>query len=314
VVSDGIDPRALVESGGMEAVVQKAIGYGFAPMEALRLATLNVAEHFGLDHLIGGIAPGRYADLVLIPELDAIRAELVISSGRVIARDGRMTVAPRQHAFNEKSRSTVALPRDLTVEDFAIRTDSGAASVEVAMIDMVTDLVTRELTLPWPVEEGHIRCAPEQDVIKVAAIDRRHVPGKIFTGLLRGFGLREGAVAASMAWDTSNLIAAGASEADMALCVNRIRALQGGIVIARAGAVMAELPLPNLGLIADLPIAELNLRLTELTRAIHALGSPFPDPLLTLTTLTGAAIPYLRISENGLVNLKTGEVKGVCRC
>jgi adenine deaminase len=313
VVSDGIDPRALCTTGYMEAVVQKAIGYGFAPMDAIRMATLNVAEHFALDHLIGGIAPGRYADLVLIPDIDTIKAELVISSGRVVARQGCLVVEPRRHAFSYSSRNTVRLPRDLSAEDFVIWSNSPASEIEVSVIDMVTDLVTREQVLSWPVHEGRIRCAPLQDVIKIAAVDRRHAPGKIFTGLLRGFGLRSGAVASSVAWDTANLIVAGADEGDMALCINRIRALQGGIVVARQGRVIAELALPNLGMISDLPITELSRSLVDLTQSVRALGTAFTDPLLTLATLTGAAIPYLRISEEGLVHLKSGAVTGVCR-
>ncbi|RJQ77954.1 MAG: adenine deaminase [Desulfobacteraceae bacterium] len=311
IVSDGIDPGALLSSGYMEAVVQKAIEYGFTPMEALQMTTLNVAEHFAIDHLVGGIAPGRYADLVLIPEIDTITAELVISNGRVIARDGRLLVAPRAHAFSDRSRNTVALPRELTADDFTIRAGGTAAKAQVSVIEMVTDLVTREQVLSWPAPEGCIRCAPEQDVIKVAAVDRRHAPGKIFTALLRGFGLRAGAVASSVAWDTANLIVIGAHEADMALCINRIRELQGGIVVARQGEILAELPLPNLGMVADLAMIDLSRKLSDLTGAVQSLGTPFHDPLLTLATLTGAAIPYLRICEDGLVHFKSGEVRGV---
>jgi adenine deaminase len=313
VVSDGIDPETLMKEGYMDAVARKAISCGFSPMQAVQMTTLNVAEHFGIDHLVGGIAPGRYADLVVVPEIDTLRAEIVISNGCVIARDGRMVVPPRTHTFSPASRSTVSLPREIVADDFVIRAAGIASEVEVTVIGMITDLVTKAQVMSMPVHEGRIGCAPQRDIIKIAAVDRRHSPGKIFTGLIHGFGLRSGAVAGSVAWDTSNLIVVGADEADMALCINRIKTLQGGIVVARAGRILSELPLPNLGMISDLPLPDLAQRLADLTRAIRALGTPFADPLLTLATLTGAAIPYLRISEEGLVDLKTGDIRGICR-
>jgi adenine deaminase len=311
VVSDGIDPRALAADGYMERVIQKAIDYGFEPITAIQMATLNVAEHFGIDHLVGGIAPGRFADLVIVPAIDRIVAELVISNGRVIARDGRMAVDPRPHAYSAKSRNSIVLPRPLTADDFVIRAPGGAAEADVAVIQLITDLVTKEQLVRLPVREGRIGCLPEQDLIKVAAIDRRFVPGRCFTGLIRGFGLRGGAMASSVAWDTANLIAVGADEADMALCINRIRELQGGVVVSRDGNILAELALPGLGMIADLPMAEVAASLDKIAGAVKQLGSALADPLLTLATLTGAAIPYFRICEEGLVDLKSGLIKGV---
>lgn len=311
VVSDGIDPRALAADGYMERVVQKAIDYGFEPITAIQMATLNVAEHFGIDHLVGGIAPGRFADLVIVPAVDRIAAELVISNGRVIARDGQMTVDPRPHAYSAKSRHTIALPRPMAADDFAIRVEGGDREADVAVIQLITDLVTKEQMVKMPVREGQLQCDPDQDLIKVAAIDRRFFPGRCFTGLIRGFGLRSGAMASSVAWDTANLIAVGADEADMALCINRIRALQGGVVVSRNGNILAELALPGLGMIADLSMAEVAGALEKIAGAVKQLGTSLADPLLTLATLTGAAIPYLRICEEGLVDLKSGTIKGV---
>ena len=133
----------------------------------------------------------------------------------------------------------------------------------------------------------------------------------MFTGFIRGFNLASGAVGASAAWDTSNLIVVGADEADMALCINRVRELQGGVVVCRGGEVVEELALPVLGIISDLTMQDLAEKIAAITRVIKRLGVTLPDPLLTMATLTGAAIPFLRISENGLVDFKTGVTKGV---
>jgi adenine deaminase len=165
--------------------------------------------------------------------------------------------------------------------------------------------------MQWPVTNGQINPDVEQDVIKVAAIDRTHNPGKMYVGLIKGFGLKSGAMACSSAWDTSDIIVAGANDADMAGAVNRIHALQGGAVVFEYGESLAELPLPIFGIMSDLPIETIVRRLQEIKSAVSQLGVPFPDPLLTLITLTGAAIPYLRICEEGLVNLKDGKTIGL---
>jgi adenine deaminase len=305
--TDGVEPRDLIKKGYMEFVLRKAIDYGFDPVTAIQMATLNVAEHFSVDGLIGGIAPGRYADLVIIPDVHTIDAQVVISSGNVVAEKGRLLIAPRRHSFSKPSMNSIKLPRDMKSSDFIITADPVASHVKARIINMVTDLVTAELEMRWPVTNGQIHPDVDQDVIKVAAIDRTHNPGKIYVGLIKGFGLKSGAMACSSAWDTSDIIVAGANDADMAGAVNRIRTLQGGAVVFENGEILAELPLPVFGLMSDLPIETIAQRLQEIKSAVSRLGVAFPDPLLTLITLTGAAIPYLRICEEGLVNLKDGK-------
>ncbi len=118
-------------------------------------------------------------------------------------------------------------------------------------------------------------------------------------------------MACSASWDTSDIVVVGADEADMAAAVNRIRAMQGGAVVHAGGRVLAELPMPVFGLISELPMPGIVDRLRAIRRAAASLGVGFPDPLLTLITLTGAAIPYLRICEEGLVNLKDGKTVGL---
>ena len=311
LVSDGVDPKTLVQDGYMERLVQKAIDYGFTPVEAIQMTTLNVAEHFSIDHLVGGVAPGRYADMAIIPSPEEIRAEVVISNGRVVAAGGKMIADVRAHAYTPKSRSTITFQHALEAEDFAVWVQGKDRLVEVSVIEMVTDLVTREQIISLPVHGGQIACDPSRGLNKVAAIDRNNTPCKMFTGFIRGFNLASGAVGASAAWDTSNLIVVGADEADMALCINRVRELQGGVVVCRGGEVVEELALPVLGIISDLTMQDLAEKIAAITRVIKRLGVTLPDPLLTMATLTGAAIPFLRISENGLVDFKTGVTKGV---
>ena len=306
LTTDGISPADLMEMGYMEYLVQKAIDCGFDPVTAVQMATLNVAEHFGLDDRIGGIAPGKTADLVLIPDPQTIRAMVVVSGGRIIARDGALEVAPRKHAFAAGSLNSIRIPKPVEASDFGLPFNGDGDTALCRAIEMVTDLVTREVRLDLAVAGGEIRTDRANDLVKIAAIDRANVPGKCFTGLIKGFGMHTGAMACSAAWDTSCVIVVGAIETDMALCVNRIREMQGGAVVCNTGRVAAELAMPVFGLISELPLEELVARLNAIRRAAAQLGVSFPDPLLSLIALTGAAIPFLRICEEGLVNFKDG--------
>jgi len=305
--TDGVAPEDLLEKGFMEYVLQTAINCGFDPVTAIQMATLNVAEHFSLDAFVGGIAPGRYADMVVIPDVHTIKARVVISNGRVIATEGQLLIPPRKHEFAGWSLSSVRLDRDITPADFSIHINGNADNATVRIIDMVTDLVTAELEMQMLVSGGELRPDVGRDVIKVAAIDRSNHPGKTFSGLIRGFGLKSGAMACSAAWDTTDIIVVGTDDADMAGAVNRIHALQGGAVVIDRGEILVELPLPVFGIMSDLPIEEIARRLKHIRKTAAGLGVRHPDPLLTLITLTGAAIPYLRICEEGLVNLKDGK-------
>jgi adenine deaminase len=307
LATDGASPSDLLEKGYMEYVVQKAIDCGFDPITAIQMATLNVAEHFKLDGFIGGIAPGRYADLVIIPDINTIAARIVISNGQVVAQDGNLLLETRGHQFSRESLNSVQLSGELIASDFIIKASDAADQIKVRVIEMTTDLVTAETEVNWPVTDGELRADVDQDIIKIAAIDRTHNPGKIFVGLIKGFGLKSGAMACSAAWDTSDIIVIGAEDADMATAVNRIKSLQGGSVVCNKGQILSELPLPIFGIVSDLPMETIAQKTQEITDAVSKLGVSFPDPFLTLITLTGAAIPYLRICEEGLVNLKDGK-------
>jgi adenine deaminase len=307
LATDGIQPGELLENGYMEFVLQRALEYGFAPVTAIQTVTLNVAEHFGLDHLVGAVAPGRLADLVLLPDLTTIEPELVISNGKVVAEKGELKVAPRPHRFASSSYGTIRLPRKMKADDFVLELPTSPSRITVRIIDMVTDLVTREIQETYPVRTLERLPDPGAGLLKVAAVDRTHQSGRVFTGLIRGFGLKAGAMACSAAWDTSTIIVVGAGNEDMAAAVNRIAALQGGAVVVKDGAVLAELPLPVFGVISEWPLDRLARAVNQINQNASDLGVPFPDPLLSLVTLTGAAIPHLRICEEGLVNLRTGQ-------
>jgi adenine deaminase len=321
LATDSVEPKELVEKGYLEVVVQKAIACGFDPVSAIQMATLNVAEHFGLDDVIGGIAPGRCADILVLPDIRTIAPEMVISNGRIVFRDGELLAKPRKHHYTDISLKSIRLKKTLKSSDFDIYVNGASdnpvavsplslgegAGVKVRIIEMVSDLVTKELQADVFPVDGKIATDLRKDIAKVAAIECRNGPGRLFVGLIKGFGIKKGAIASSDAWDTTDIVVVGANEEDMALAVNRIRELQGGVLVCEDGKILAEVALPIFGVLSDLDMEQLAERLQSVRQAARALGVPFDDPVLSLDTLTGAAIPHLRICEEGLVNLKDGK-------
>ena len=300
LVSDGLDPRDIIEKGYMDFILQKAIDLGFDPLSAIQMVTLNPAEHFRLDGLTGGIAPGRCADIVIIRGVKTIEVECVISSGRVIMRDGQLKVNPRRANLPKEGLGGITV--DAT--DFTIEA-KGKGARRVRVIEQVTELVTKEALVdlfPW---DGQIKADPERDLLKVSLVNWQ---GRVFTGLIRGLGMREGALATSAVWENAGVVVVGANEEDMARATNRVFELGGGIVLVARGQRLAELPLPVGGMISDLPIEGVARRLKEIQEEARKLGFRFPDAPLTLATLPSPAIPFLRISEDGLVDLKKGEI------
>jgi adenine deaminase len=275
------------------------------------MATLNAAEHFGLDHLIGGIAPGRLADMLIIPDIRHIEALTVISNGQVIARGGSLLKKARRHVYPRHVFQTIRLPRPASQSDFKIEIDSDRANAKVRVIQMVTDLVTREVHLDLPLENGELKADPDRDLLKIAAIDRAHGDGRRFVGLIQGFNMHRGAIACSTGWDSADIVVVGAVESDMAAAVNRIHELGGAAIISDQGNIIGQVDLPVLGIASDHSLQTTLDQVLAFNRAAADLGIQFADPLLTLSTLTGAAIPYLRICEEGLVNLKDGKTVGL---
>ena len=302
LVTDGVDPRDLVEKGYTEFVVQKAIDLGFDPVVAIQMATINAAEHFNLDQLVGGIAPGRYADIVIIPNLKTIQAECVISNGRLIARQGELLVQPRKASLS--LRGLQGFIQRVSSSDFVIRVEE-KGPLKIRVIEQANELVTREVLLDLFPANGELKADPSQGLLKVSLVTGE---GRIFTGFVRGFGMKTGALASSGAWRTFGVIVVGKDEEDMARAVNRVSDLGGGIVLYAEGQVQAELPLPIGGIISMLPIEAIVQRLEQIQQKAKSLGFPFADASLTLAVLTSPAIPFLRISEDGLVDVTRGKV------
>ncbi len=308
LVSDGLWPSALMRLGHMDYIVQKAIDLGLDPVQAISMASLNVAEHFKLEGDLGGIAPGKCADLVVIPDLRTIRARLVICRGRVVARDGKLTAIPARREYPARFYSCVNLPR-LSPEFFSLR--AGGPEVRVRAIQMVTSIVNREVALALPVVNGEASARGLDNVIKVAVLERNEGSGCWAMGFLQGSGLSRGAFATSFSFDEGNLVVMGADDRDMAAAVNRVTELGGGLVYCCQGRVVAELPMPIFGAVSDLAGPEVAAGIESVERTLKDAGWAHDNPLLTAFTITFTAIPSIRLSARGYWLAKENRVVGL---
>jgi len=311
LATDSVGPRRLYQDGYLDHTLRRAIALGLDPVKAIQATTLNVAEHFRLDHLIGGIAPGQRADMVLVDDLRAFRPWRVYCRGRLIAREGKLVVEPRSVTFPEEAYRTVRFPRPAAPQDFQVVAPREEGEVRVRVIEMVTHLVTREGEAILPISRGKIWALPEKDVIKAAAWERCSGSGERFVGFVRGFGLRRGALASTMAWDSPCMIVVGADEHDMAAAANRLVEIQGGAVVVDGGQVVAEFHAPIAGVMSLAPLPQIVEALEKVESALRRMGSGLEDPLLGAEVLTTAAIPHLRLTQRGYARLRDGKLLGL---
>jgi adenine deaminase len=304
LVTDTVWPDDLLRRGSMDHALRRAMALGLDPVSAVRAATLTCAEHFGIDHMVGGLGPGKYANLLVVPDLERMEPEVVIGKGKVLAREGRCLVE-----IKGNSRLGAVLPRPavshpLTEEDLRVPADRWGGWVKVRVIGIAGRIVTQEFVLPLPVERGAVVAEPRSDVLKAVVLDRRGA-GQRTVGFVKGFGLRDGAAASSLSYDVSNLVAVGVADADIAFALNRLVEIGGGFVVVARGRVVEELPLAIGGILSEEPIANLAERMGRLKGALAGLGAIPDDPLLTLQALTFTAIPSVRLRERGLLLVKT---------
>lgn len=294
LVSDDVWPHHLVKYGHMDFIVNKAIALGLNPIKAIQMATLNAAEHFHLDADLGGIAPGKCADLVVIPSIDKIDAQLVIVKGRVVAQKGRLEIdLPAEHYPAEFSQS-LKLPK-VASEYFQIA--ATGTSVRARVIALVTEIVNREVLHEMPVHDGMVQL--RDDILKIAVLDRFEGTGCKALGFIQGYGLRQGAVAISAPFDEGNVVVVGSNDLDMATVINRLQELGGGMVYCCDGVVRAELALPVYGGVSKLAGPLVAEQLEFLITTLQEMGCQTPNPLLTLLTVTFSAIPSLRLTIRG---------------
>ncbi len=301
-VTDDRHPKDLLEKGHIDHMVKMAVKEGLDPISAIRMATINTAQYFGLNDL-GAIAPGYIADLVVVDSLKRLNVKTVFKSGRVVARDGEMVVRPPTTP-QLTLRSSINI-KWLAPSDFDIPVEGK----RVRVINLVPDQIVTEATVePANTKDGFVVADIERDVLKIAVVERHLASDNIGHGLVRGFGLKKGAIASSVAHDSHNIVVVGTSSEDMMAAVVEISKMRGGLSVVRDGKLLAGLPLPVAGLMSEGTLSEVVAGLKKVVRAAKRLGSPLDDPFMTMSFLALPVIPALKLTDKGLVDVDAFEL------
>ena len=312
-VTDDKHPGDLVKAGHMDGIIRQAVAWGTDPITAIKMATWNTAQYFGLRSR-GAVAVGYRADLAVIADLQEIRVCEVYRAGKLVAKDGHMTEARSEdpQKMEERKKRYPRVYRSFQMrrvreEDFALE-KQGEFIRAIRLISH--ELLTQEAEYAWTQQEGF---APgvniKQDLIKIAVLERHHGTGHVGVGFLAGYGLQAGAVATSVAHDSHNLIVAGVNDADMTLAANTVRDTRGGLAVVKDGQVLGSMPLPIGGLMTPEPVEKADQALERLKKLARELGIPETiDPFMTLAFVSLPVIPSLRLNTLGLIDVQQQKI------
>ncbi len=257
LVTDDREPGSLIRQGHMDHVIRRAIEEGVNPVEAIQMATINAAEHYEMGRFLGSISPMRSADMVLLPSLKEFRPSMVMADGRVVARDGRLSISIAQPRIPRKMIESIHLKRLPVPGDFAVRARKERDTVQVRAIGVSGGRVeTKELIEEVPVRDGEAQISTAKDVLKVAVFERHHATGRKAVAFTKGFGFEGGAVASTVAHDSHNLLLVGTDEKDMAFAARMVTEQGGGMVAVRDDRVQGAIRMKVAGLLSDRPVEE----------------------------------------------------------
>ena len=290
-------PADLIDHGSIDYMLRIAIAEGIDPMLAIRMGSYNTARHFGLKKY-GAVAPGRYADFLVVPDLADFRPQQVYRGGVLVAQDGALIGEVPRSRGNDL-RSTVNIrPGEL---DFTVK----AAGEKIRVIGAIRDqVVTDHLIESAKVVAGCAVSDVERDILKFAIVERHRASGNIGLGFIKGFGLRRGAIAGTVAHDHHNLAVIGVDDGSMKAAVAAIAEMGGGLALADGETVVARLPLPVAGLLSELPIEDVREQYDEMIDAARDLGNQMSDPFMVMSFMGLEVIPKLKLTDLGLVDVE----------
>ena len=305
MVSDDIDALHISRKGHLDNKVRIAVEEGVDPVTAIQMVTINPAENFHLQDRLGSITPGKIADIVFLSSLEQCSVEKVIANGELVVDDRKLTKELPAPNYSNLLRGTVKLSHKITGDDLVLKVDPKYTAAKVHVIGASHDtLLTDALEADLPVENGVVLPDVENDVLRIACVERYGKNGSVGKSFIKNFGLKSGAIAISVGHDHHNITVVGTEAEDMAFAVNRVAELQGGLVLVKDGKVLAEIPLPICGLLSDLDGETVANKLEEMIAVLRTLGCEVPSPNITLSFITLIFIPCFGITDQGLFDVR----------
>lgn len=298
LVSDVFNAAMLME-GYLNVVVRKAITFGFNPVDAIKMVTINPATYFGFNHL-GAISIGRSADILFLSDLKDVKITKVMIDGSIVVEKGNYLL-PKQNNSEKKPKNSLSL-RKIKEADILIKSNK---SRRVRVMEIFSPTIMKESFAIIKPENSVMMPDLSRDIIPVFLIDRRTGVKNMGKGFIKGIGMKRGAVATTLIWDTCNILALGTSYADIVFATNRLIELGGGWVVAKNSKIIFEFPMPLYGLISTMTIPQIAKKESQLENALRKLGSKMERPYLNLQTIAFTGLPFLRLTNRGLLDMKT---------
>lgn len=302
--TDDSHSETLYREGHMDRVLRHAISEGLDPIIAIQMATINTAEHFGVAHEMGQIAPGRYADIVLVKDLSNFKAEKVIAKGIEVVSSGEWQIHLPVISYPDWATQSIHLIKPMSEDDFALSANE-AAEVTANVIGIIENQApTRHLHFKMKAESGFIHQDINRDIAKIALVERHHGSGRIQVGLVSGFGFNVScAVATTVAHDCHQMIVVGTNDSDMALAANELAKCGGGQIAVSRGKVLGMVDLPIGGLMSNEPVSAVARKAASVLEGFKQCGCKLNNPNMQLSLLALVVIPELRISDMGLFDV-----------
>jgi len=303
--TDDSHAQTITNDGHMDRVLRHAIAEGLEPMTAIQMCTINTAEHFGLTRELGMIAPGRWADILLVDDLRNFRAVMVIARGEVIAQNGKWTSELRPHPYPKWSQESVKFKREVTPGDFKVSVKGKKPPITANVIGIIENQApTRHLKMEMEPENGEIKADIKRDVAKAAILERHKGTGKISLGFVTGFGFTQKcAVASTVVHDCHHMVVVGTDDESMAAAANTLAQCGGGQVVVLDGKVIAQVELPIAGLMSTERADVVAKKAGKVLEGFRKCSCILNNPNMQLSLLALVVIPELRISDMGLVDV-----------
>lgn len=307
--TDDKHAREIQVEGHINYNVNRAIELGLDPMDALQMATVNTAKHFRIEDEVGSITPGRLADILLVDDYRDIKPNIVIFEGQVVAREGVLVEECPVGSYPGWIKDTVHLLKPINADSFTVDTSRPDGTARVNVIDLIErQIVNSRAVETLIVRDGQILPDLARDILKLAIVERYGKNGNVGIGFVRGFKLQRGALAYSMSHDHHNIVCVGTNDEDMAVAVNEVARLHGGLACACDGRVLGSMELPIGGLMSEWPAGRVMDRMDELNATARELGCEMTAPFMSLSFVSLPTVPELGLTDMGLVDVLSAKL------
>lgn len=311
LVSDDTHPNTLISKGHMDHILRRAIEEGIDVITAIQMVTINTAQCFRMDHELGSIAPSKCADIVFLNNLTDLKVTRVIINGELVAENGMILYEEGKYQYPHWATHTMNIKNKIISSSFLIPIPNEFGNnreVKVRTIEVIPGKVgTYEKIITFENKDGFIYSDESNDLIKAFVFERHRKTGTFSYGMIKGFGIKNGAMASTVAHDAHNLLVLGTNDEDMSLAANTLIESGGGMIVVSKGEILSHVPLPIAGLMNPNSALEMSGLVNELEKAWEKIGCTMPSPFMTMALISLACLPELRLTNRGLVDCRTFE-------